>query len=210
MKHSVDDLTLSERLGLLRAVCEERNYFSASEVEDHPLPRGLAIERYGEDGVPAVNAVRYSSWGGQPVVAGMLTEPDAGAALPYLRCAVVAQQSMGTKSVDMLVMLIGPDGSSDKPEWASAAAAIEDDARVCRKLVWLPNGDLARSAEKFVTRSPFAKPWRGATAMASQVKTLESLIGEEDELDIIAYKAETSGASALEFIQEALSSRRPA
>lgn len=210
MTNPSDDLALSERLGLLRAICEELNYFTADQVADFELPLAAAIERYGKDNVPAADAVTYMSWGGQPVIAGMLTEPEAVAALPFIRCAAAAQLTLGPKSVDMLVMLIGPDGSSDKTEWARAAAAIEDDSRICRKIVWLPNCNLAESAEKFVTRSPFARPWRGATVMESQVTTLDALIGDDDALDTLAFKAESSGASAREFLEDALGSAKPA
>jgi len=202
-----DDLTLSVRLGLLRAVCERHAYFAADQVHELDFPLATAIERYGSDGVPALGSLVYARWGHQPIIAGLLTAADRSAALPYLRCAAVAQQTLGSGAVDMLLVLIGPEGSRGSSEWASAAAAIEDDDRICRKLVWLPGGDPSASAEQFLSRSPFARPWRGAPPMESQAGALDTLIGDKDTLDDIAFRAETLGMTPLNFLKEALSRR---
>ena len=201
-----DDLSLSERLGLLRTVCEQQAYLSAGEVVAKELPLAVAIERYGAEGIPSAGAVIFECWGDQPIVAGLIDVPDRSAALPYIRCAAVAQQSLGAKSVDMLVLLIGPGGSYDLEEWANAAAAIEDDDRICRKMVWLPDCEPLASAEEFLTRSPFARPWRHATPFKGSASTIESLI-DEDVLDDLALKADQAGGSAADFGRDALSQR---
>ncbi len=201
---SSPDLLLNEHLGLLRALCERKAYFAPEDVKDLETPLKIAAERYGTDGVPPSGAVFYARWGDQPIMAGILTEPSDTAALPYLRCAAVAQQLLGTRGVDMLVLLIGPDGSSREDDWVRAAAAIEDDDRICRKLVWLPDGDLLASAENLLTRSPFARPWRGAASIEAQAGAIDELLGEEDELDDIAFQAESGKLSAVEFVRQAL------
>ncbi|MGB3845438.1 MAG: hypothetical protein WA940_06180 [Sphingopyxis sp.] len=198
-----DELSLNERLGLLRTVCEQQEYLDAGDVTSRELALDVAAERYGADGVPAAGAIIFQCWGDQPIVAGMLTAPEQSAALPYIRCAAVAQQSLGARSVDMLVLLIGPQGSSDRDEWAIAAAAIEDDDRICRKMVWLPDRDPRASAEQFLQRSPFARPWRHAVPFKGQVSSLETIIGD-DELDDLALQADAVGASAADFLKEAL------
>jgi hypothetical protein len=116
----------------------------------------------------------------------------------------VAQQSLGTKGVDMLVLLIGPNGSFRDEEWIKAAAAIEDDDRICRKLVWLPNDDATASAENLLSRSPFSRPWRGALPIDAQAGTIEKLISD-DALDDIALTADATNLSAAEFLRQALS-----
>lgn len=203
------DLALNEHLGLLRAVCERHNYFAAGEVTGQEVPLATAAERYGASGVPQEGSVVYESWGPQPILAGMLSEPSTSAALPYLRCAAVAQQSLGTKGVDMLVLLIGPDGSLSDEKWARAAAAIEDDDRICRKLVWLPDGDATASAEALLTRSPFARPWRGAPSLDAEATTIDKLMGDDDVLDDVALRAESGRLSALDFVRKALSAGQP-
>lgn len=201
----VDGLALSKRLGLLRAVCEQYEYFSADSVSEEMLPLDVAIKRYGSDGVPRASDVVFSKWGDQPIVAGMLTEPSRAAALPFVRCAAVAQQTLGAKAVDLILMLFGPEGSSNEGVWASAAAEIEDDDRVCRKLVWLIDGDATLSAKNFLSRSPFARPWRGAATMAGEAQALESLIGDPNTgLDELALKANALGKSARAFVEDAL------
>ncbi len=207
----VHGLKLSERLGLLRAVCEQYEYFASAAVLEQTLPLDVAIRRYGVDGVPRASDVVFAKWGDQPIIAGMLTEPSRTAALPYVRCAAVAQQTLGEKAVDLIVMLFGPEGSSGQADWAQAAAAIEDDDRICRKLVWLLDGDATASAENFLKRSPFARPWRGATAMAGEARALDSLIGDPNiELDELALKANAMGKSARAFIEDALTSAKAA
>lgn len=198
------DLTLTEHFGLLRALCERNGYFTADQVQNQDVPLAVAVERYGKDGVPPPEAVIYESWGTQPILAGILKEPSSSAALPYLRCAAVAQQSLGSRSVDMLLLLIGPDCSSRDAKWISAAASIEDDDRICRKLVWLPDGDLTASAESLLTRSPFARPWRGAYPIDAQAGAIDRLISDGDELDDIAMRAESSNLPPADFIRQAL------
>lgn len=198
------ELLLNEQLGLLRAVCERNDYFVPEDVTGRELPLSLAIERYGENGVPRSGLVVYQSWGAQPIIAGMLEEPSSAAALPYLRCAAVAQQALGTKGVDMLVLLIGPDGSWASDAWIRAAAAIEDDDRICRKLVWLPHEDATASAEHLLSRSPFARPWREAAPIEAQAGAIDELIADDDELDGIALQANADQLSAAEFVRQAL------
>jgi hypothetical protein len=201
---SSNELALNQRLGLLRAICEQRAYFAAGDVVSSALPRSTALERYGERGIPAPNAVIFETWGSQPIIAGMLNEPDPGAALPFVRCAAAAQQMLGERSIDLLVLLIGPDDSQGERSWSRAAAMIEDDDRICRKLIWLPGQPVTISAEQFLGRSPFARPWRGALAMTAQAGTLDQLIGDEDVLDELALRAEASEISAAEFVRAAL------
>jgi hypothetical protein len=198
------DLALNKQLGLLRAVCERNEYLGPDEVEDQEVPLAIAKERYGEKGVPQPGSVIYQYWGKQPIMAGLLSQPSTSAALPYIRCAAVAQQSLGTKGVDMLVLLIGPNGSFRDEEWIKAAAAIEDDDRICRKLVWLPNDDATASAENLLSRSPFSRPWRGALPIDAQAGTIEKLISD-DALDDIALTADATNLSAAEFLRQALS-----
>ena len=104
----------------------------------------------------------------------------------------------------MLVLLIGPNGSARDPKWISAAAAIEDDDRICRKLVWLPTGDATASAESLLIRSPFARPWRGAHPIDAQADAIDRLISDEDELDEIALRAESDNLPSVDFIRQAL------
>lgn len=201
----VDGLKLSERLGLLRAVCEQYDRFQAGPVFDQTLPLDLAIKRYGGDGVPRASDVVFTRWGDQPIIAGMLTEPSRTAALPFVRCATVAQQTLGEKAVDLILILFGPEGSSNEADWARAAADIEDDDRICRKLVWLLDGDATSSAEVFLRRSPFARPWRGAATMTGDARAFDSLISDLDiELDELALKANALGKSARAFLEDAL------
>gem|GEM_PF-3892882 len=198
------DLVLNEHLGLLRALCERNAYFSAEDVKDKEVPLAVATAKYGEKGVPSAGSIVYESWAEQPILVGILAEPSSAAALPYLRCAAVVQQSLGSKSVDMLVLLIGPNGSSRDAKWISAAASIEDDDRICRKLVWLPDSDVTASAERLLTRSPFARPWRGAHPIDAQAEAIDRLISDEDDLDDIALRADSGNMSAIDFVRQAL------
>ena len=199
-----NDLRLNERLGLLRAVCEQHAHLDAGELHRREVHREAAATHYGEDALPPPSAVAFECWGTQPIVAGMLAEPKRVAALPFIRFAAAAQQTMGAHAIDILIVLIAPDGSREKPEWARVAAMIEDDDRICRKLVWLPGDNPIESAEPFLSRSPFARPWRGATPITAQVRTLDNLVRESDPLDELAIRAQADGLSHEEFLQRAL------
>lgn len=203
--YEVNGLQLSERLGLLRAVCEQYENLEAGPVVDQYLPLDIAMKRYGADGVPEASNVVFAKWGDQPFIAGMLAEPSRTASLPFVRCATVAQQTLGEKAVDLIIMLFAPEGSANDALWARAAADIEDDDRICRKLVWLLDIDVTFSAEAFLRRSPFARPWRGAVAMTDDARAFDSLISDHDfGLDELALKANALGKSARAFVEDAL------
>jgi hypothetical protein len=199
------DLRLHEKLGLLQATCAQKGYFSGGEVRVLELSLYDAINNYGEAALPASSEVAFECWGSQPVVAGMLDVPAETSVLPFLRYAAAAQQVLGIHSIDMLVVLIGPDGSSEDSKWARVAAAIEDSDRICRKLVWLPGYNPAESAEIFLARSPFARPWRGAASIATQADTLGELIREDDVLDEFAIRAQADGVGPDEFLRRVMS-----
>lgn len=199
------EVRLHEKLGLLKATCAQKGYFTAGEVWPLELSLSNAIRNYGEAALPAASEVAFESWGSQPVVAGMIKVAAETGVLPFLRYAAAAQQVLGIHSIDMLVLLIGPDGSREDPTWARVAAAIEDSDRICRKLVWLPGYNPAESAERFLARSPFARPWRGAASIATQADTLGELIREDDELDELAIRAHADGVGPDEFLRRAMS-----
>lgn len=199
-------VTLSSQIGLLIAICAERSYFSRDKVHSLEIAWEQATSQYGEAGVPSPDEVIFQSWDGKPVLIGSLVAPEQKFALPFVRCAAASMQSVGRTAIDMLVLLIGPEGSDADPEWLRAAAAIEIDDRVCRKLVWLPGVDAARSADEFLAKTPFARPWRVSRPLGGDVSSFNQLAGDEDDLDRIALQADQVGASPADFVRNALAS----
>lgn len=199
------DSILRLQVGFLRAICEKESYFTPERVATLEIAWDRATEKYGEGGVPAADDVIFQSWDGKPVLIGLLPRPDQKAALPFVRCAAASMQTVGNAAIDMLVLLIGPEGSENDVEWMRAAAAVEIDDRVCRKLVWLPGFDAYRSAEDFLARTPFARPWRGRR-VEGDATSLNRLTDEEDMLDRIALEADKKRAASIDFVRSALAS----
>lgn len=70
------------------------------------------------------------------------------------------QQGTQQDVCDLHLILVGPEGSSDDMKWLDAAGQIERDDRICRKLVWLPNGE-GKNLNDFLNRTFLATPWQG-------------------------------------------------
>lgn len=202
---SLDLSNLANQVGLLLATCEQEGYFEAGDVARLDIPWDVAVERYEEAGLPDRGSVIFQSWGRKPVLLGLLPEPDKTSAIPFVRCAAAAMPTLGAAAIDMLVLLIGPEGSEDSQEWLRVAALIEIDDRVCRKLVWLPGRDATRSAEDFLSKTPFARPWLHAKTIKNAA-SLNRVSADEDALDRAARQAERAGATASEFLKNALQS----
>lgn len=204
---SLDLATLFNQVGLLLATCEQKGYFEAGDVAHLDIPWDVAVERYEGPGLPDRDSVIFQSWNRKPVLVGLLPDPDKTAALPFVRCAAAAIPTLGAAAIDMLVLLIGPERSEDSPEWLRAAALIEGDDRVCRKLVWLPGRDATRSAEEFLSKTPFARPWLHAKTIKSAA-SLNRVSADEDVLDRAARQADRAGTTASDFLKSALQSLR--
>ncbi len=190
---------------MLLAVGEGQSYFAGGSDQPLDVPWDHAIDQYGQSGLPARDEVYFRSWDGRPVLAGAFAEPDPRCALPFVRCAAAAMPMLGLSAVDMLVLLIGPPGVDRDLRWMRAAATIETDDRVCRRMVWLPGTDQAASASDFLGRSPFAKPWL-SMARDRDAPSLERILSEEHPLDEVAIRADRSAASAEEFLKSVLES----
>lgn len=64
-------------------------------------------------------------------------------------------------AVYLYLFFAGPIASSTDPSWQRAAAEIERDERVCRKLVWLPDAECG-NLDAFIRRTFLASPWTEA------------------------------------------------
>lgn len=84
------------------------------------------------------------------------------------QCVIARSYLSPNEALDLQLLLVGPVGSEDSPDWKAAALMVERDDRVARKLIWLRPGDpvnVATSFAEFLGRSFLARPWVVADAL---------------------------------------------
>ena len=108
------------------------------------------------------------------------------------RQAAVARTTVAADSgEDLVLILVGPTGSRDIPEWRAFTMEVERNDLVCRKLVWLPPkkaADNAATLQEFVRRTFLSKPWLATdsipqTALDTLSEKNAALKGWEEILD---------------------------
>lgn len=80
----------------------------------------------------------------------------------FLNKAALDRSFLGPVGDDLLLVLVGPPGSCGDETWWERQQGIERDARVCRKLVWLPPSgadETAVSVSEFLDRTFLVRPW---------------------------------------------------
>jgi hypothetical protein len=78
------------------------------------------------------------------------------------QCVVARSYLSPAQSLDLLLFLVGPRGSTMDDEWDGLAKFVERDDRVARKFVWLmpehPEHD-DESYDRFLKQTFLARPW---------------------------------------------------
>jgi hypothetical protein len=78
----------------------------------------------------------------------------------YRNQAALARSWLGTEGPNLQLFLTGPPGAVTDGRWRQAAAVVEADDRVCRKLMWLfGTNPTIEDATTFLGRSFMATPW---------------------------------------------------
>lgn len=100
----------------------------------------------------------------------------------YRNQCVVARSYLGpNETLDLQLMLLGPQSSERQYTWRSLALLVERDDRVARKLAWLRPEDENRNDEsfkEFLKRTFMARPWVHAESRFANVP-LDELSGSE-------------------------------
>lgn len=117
-----------------------------------------------------------------PVLFGVL--PRSPLATPirdsvrrYRNQAAIARSWLGVDAANLQLFLVSAVDDGADAGWYDAAALIESDDRICRKLVWLaPHGSVRESAAEFLARTFLAAPWRRpATVTPAPLDTLSAI-----------------------------------
>ncbi|MFA7429565.1 MAG: hypothetical protein WCZ23_05385 [Rhodospirillaceae bacterium] len=96
----------------------------------------------------------------------------------YLNKAALDRSFLGPMGDDLLLILVGPPGSHDHETWWERQQVIERDARVCRKLVWLPPAkpeSMDASAADFLGRTFLARPFKDTADNTTELDRLAKL-----------------------------------
>jgi len=78
--------------------------------------------------------------------------------LLFNKALEIRQELSQTGANDLYLFLSGPPGSAMNPSLESLAYEVEQDERVCRKLVWLPDAN-GENVTGFLQRTFLARPW---------------------------------------------------
>lgn len=148
------------------AMAEQADPAARTFLEGRSVTQSDQAPLVTEDDVPA--AARPIVIGHHYVLLGELdSDPEPKAVRAQLRRyhnrLALDRSFLGPAAEDLLLILVGPGGSADDETWQERRAAVERDAFVCRKLVWLPpEDDAPADAEAFLSRTFLARPWRAA------------------------------------------------
>ncbi|MGZ0710067.1 ABC-three component system middle component 1 [Coraliomargarita sp. W4R53] len=148
------------------------------EVRDHHIieSRLMMIERY---------PIILSELGNE------LNEAHEHWATAQKNAAIARTGKLASSGEDLLLILIGPIGSANNPEWQAFAMEVERNDLACRKLVWLPpvnDDDNVLQMQNLTRRTFISKRWLydNSTPQAELDKLTEknsTLIGWEEILD---------------------------
>jgi hypothetical protein len=100
---------------------------------------------------------------------GALEEEAADGVLASLRIAAAVDRSHMAAPFehDLYYFLVGSAGTDEHVLWYRFAHRVARDEHACRKLVWLPSARPAEwvsSAQRFLTRTFLARPWRSGNS----------------------------------------------
>jgi hypothetical protein len=121
------------------------------------------LQRHEHDLPRVVGAARLDD---TPVLIGELDGPPERAGVNdlsrrYRNQATIARSWLGSEAPNLQLFLIGPPGALNDIRWRQLAGAVEADDRVCRKIVWLYQGEPSiESARGFLERTFLAQPWQ--------------------------------------------------
>jgi hypothetical protein len=132
-------------------------------------PLQLAPTAKRSDGVPSeTDGVEFRAFVGglHPIIIADLGDDLVKASAVWAaaqRQAAVARTTVAADSgEDLVLIMVGPRGSRDNPEWRAFTMEVERNDLVCRKLVWLPPkkaADNSSALREFVRRTFLSKPW---------------------------------------------------
>lgn len=128
---------------------------------------------------------------GMPVLFGEIEGPSHRANIErqmrgYRNQATIARSWLGTEAPNLQLFLTGPIGAWRNPSWRQLAAEIEADERICRKLVWLFEGQpTIEDAKGFFERTFIARPWpiEQTTQQLDRMVTFELPKGWEEAIN---------------------------
>ncbi len=159
------DVLLDAALSLDVAITTAPSPWTGSEFNAEVLDgaaSGAVSQRQARDLPEAVAAFRIDE---TPLLIGSIGgSADLTAVEEQLRLyrnqAALARSWLGREGPNLQLFLIGPPGAVTDGKWRQAAAMVEADDRVCRKLMWLFGADpTVEDAAMFLERSFMATPW---------------------------------------------------
>lgn len=104
----------------------------------------------------------------------------------YRNQGTIARSWLASEAPNLQLLLIWRVGAYADSGWRQLAAEIEADERVCRKLVWLLDGEPSEDvARQFLSRTFVARPWPSASqqVLLDAMAEYELPAGWEDAID---------------------------
>ena len=134
---------------------------------------------------------------GTPLLIGEISGPPMTAVVSnqlrrYRNQAAIARSWLGAEGPNLQLFLIGPQGALGHRSWVQLAAAVEADDRICRKIVWLFDGQPGlEAALQFLGRTFVAAPWDQKEQVKAQLDQMADVglpvgwqaIVDDEELD---------------------------
>jgi hypothetical protein len=146
-------------------VVEAAVQLSSSRFNAEVLSEAISGRTVGRRDGELPQHVAAAMLDGVPVLFGAIGEVPVKATVDrqmrrYRNQASIARSWLGTDAPNLQMFLAGPAGALRDPAWRQLAAEIEADDRICRKLVWLFEGEpTIENAKSFLQRTFIARPW---------------------------------------------------